>query len=108
MSQRDYILDATLKEIATHGYHRTAMERGADEAGLGKTALYTYFKNKQGLFKALMEREGSQGLSDLKSVMESEKNPWHKLKAYCLERFRIMTDTKGLLEVSEQMVFVLQ
>jgi len=40
MVQRGHVLHAALKEFTAHGYRRSTLEKVANEAGPGKTALY--------------------------------------------------------------------
>ena len=54
-SQRG-ILDAACDEFAAHGLGGARVERIADRAGVNKRLIYYYFKNKESLFRAVLER----------------------------------------------------
>ena len=47
--KREKIFSATLKLIAEHGFHGTAMSRVAKEAGVSAGIIYHYFENKDEL-----------------------------------------------------------
>ncbi|MFK8021811.1 MAG: TetR/AcrR family transcriptional regulator [Pseudomonadales bacterium] len=56
---RDAILRAALTRFASYGYKRTSLNDIAGEAGLSRPTLYSYFKNKEAILRAV-----SQGLHD--------------------------------------------
>ena len=43
-----------MQEFLQHGYAGTSMDRVAAAAGVSKPTVYSYFKDKEGLFKALV------------------------------------------------------
>jgi AcrR family transcriptional regulator len=53
---RAAILDAALKTFGERGYHATTLEEVASAAGVTKGAVYWYFKTKEALFGAVIER----------------------------------------------------
>jgi len=48
------ILEAAFEEFAAHGYAATRLEDVAKRGGIAKGTIYLYFKNKQGLFRAVV------------------------------------------------------
>jgi AcrR family transcriptional regulator len=52
------ILAAAGRLFAEEGYHRTGMERIADEAEVSVGTVYFYFKNKEDLLVQLLDRTG--------------------------------------------------
>lgn len=51
------ILAGALKVFTTQGYAAASMDRIAKVAGVSKPTLYTHFKNKEGLFIALIQQK---------------------------------------------------
>lgn len=49
------ILEAARAEFSTYGLGASRLERIADEANVNKKLVYYYFKNKDGLFSAVLE-----------------------------------------------------
>ena len=49
------LLDAALAEFNTYGYELASINRILDKAGMSKGQFYYHFKNKEGLYFALME-----------------------------------------------------
>jgi AcrR family transcriptional regulator len=54
--RRTQILDGAKKLIAINGYYQTHVEDILREVKLGKGTFYLYFKNKEDLFIAILER----------------------------------------------------
>jgi AcrR family transcriptional regulator len=52
----EQILQGAMQVFLKHGYADTSMDRVAAEAGVSKHTIYSHFQNKEGLFKALIER----------------------------------------------------
>ena len=50
------ILAGALQVFISHGYGAASMDRLAAAAGVSKPTLYSYFKNKEGLFIALVQQ----------------------------------------------------
>lgn len=55
-STRKRILRAALDVFSRQGYHETRMDDVARRSGTSKGALYLYFKSKEALLEALLER----------------------------------------------------
>ena len=54
-SKRDQIVTAATSSFLTHGYEGTSVADVAEAAGVIKATIYSHFKDKQSLFKAIME-----------------------------------------------------
>ncbi len=50
------ILQGAMQEFLAHGYAGTSMDRVAEAAGVSKATVYSHFRDKEGLFKALIEK----------------------------------------------------
>lgn len=55
-SKREQILQGAMQVFLQSGYAKTSMDRVAAEAGVSKQTIYSHFQDKQGLFRALIER----------------------------------------------------
>ena len=53
---RRQLLQAALKSFADRGYAATSVRQIVDDARVSKPALYYYFKDKEGLFNALVDQ----------------------------------------------------
>ena len=65
---RDAILDTSAKLFNQHGYKEVSIRDIAQACGLTNAALYYYFKNKDDLFLAMLQRDHEQTLAALRKV----------------------------------------
>jgi AcrR family transcriptional regulator len=78
--QADKILGAAAQLFATHRFHEARMEDIAALAEVGKGTLYRYFKDKEELFLALLERAATDMETCLAQV-GSQLHPREQLVA---------------------------
>ena len=62
------ILTAALKEFSENGFHGARIDRIVKMAEVNKRMIYHYFKDKEGLFRALIEIE----LDKIKKIEDSQ------------------------------------
>jgi TetR/AcrR family transcriptional repressor of nem operon len=91
-STREQILDAAGRLIHLQGFHKTSVDDILRESGVGKGNLYYYFKSKDELGYAALERtlERIQG-EVLERVFAQGVDPWTQLERflnYPVERAR--------------------
>jgi len=84
---RRYIIDTAEKIFSRLGFDRTTMDIIAKEARKGKSTLYYYFKNKEDLFQAVVQKEANYVLSELIKIIDSGKDARSTLKQYARRRF---------------------
>jgi AcrR family transcriptional regulator len=60
LETREQILRAALKHFAHSGYAAAPVQKIVDDAGVSKPALYYHFKDKAGLFQALVDEAHDQ------------------------------------------------
>ena len=69
--KREAILQATLRLVAEHGFHGTAMSKVAKEAHVSAGIIYHYFANKDeliiDLYKTIKQRSANEHISKLDS-----------------------------------------
>jgi TetR/AcrR family fatty acid metabolism transcriptional regulator len=80
-AQADKILNVAVRLFATHRFHEARMEDIAACAGVGKGTLYRYFKDKEELYTALLERTTEQMLERLHAAAAVGDDPVSKLEA---------------------------
>jgi AcrR family transcriptional regulator len=54
-SRQISILQAATRAFATYGYRKTSMNDIADAAGMSRPAVYQYFRNKDDIFRRLVQ-----------------------------------------------------
>lgn len=74
------IVTAALALFEQHGFQATSLEQIAAHAGMGKSTLYDYFKNKEELFIAAIQEASSQWLSDAEAICLETDEPIERLQ----------------------------
>jgi TetR/AcrR family transcriptional regulator len=64
------LLEAAINLFAEKGYASTSVREITARAGVTKPVLYYYFKNKEGLFRAIMDTAAELQESLLKEILE--------------------------------------
>ena len=67
MNKRDIIIEEARKLFNSYGYKKVSMDELAKQANVTKKTIYSYFKDKEELFKYFIEEE----LLDIKNKIES-------------------------------------
>jgi TetR/AcrR family transcriptional regulator len=69
------ILQAAVRLFARKGYEATSTREIVEAAGVTKPMIYYYFKNKEGLYEAVLTRFLSQFSARLRAVVEEPREP---------------------------------
>lgn len=77
--RRAQILDAAISVFSRLGFHRARMEDVAHESGLAKGTLYLYYRSKDALIGALLERIFAWGRRDLEASLAGEGSAGERL-----------------------------
>ncbi len=73
-ARKQQILEAAIAVFARLGFRAARMEDVAEQAGLSKAALYLYYKSKDAIIAALLQRLFAQEFKQLQALVESEGN----------------------------------
>lgn len=96
--RKNQILDAAMNIFAKMGFHKARMDDVAQESGLSKGALYWYFKSKDAIIAAILERLFNMALKDLKRLEQaSEGSVREGLMAYSQQLLGYMERMRPLL-----------
>ena len=97
--QAEKILTVAARLFANHRFHEARMEDLAAAAGVGKGTLYRYFKDKEELYLALLER-ASAGLSQrLDEAMTGPEGPRAKLETVVAAIFIYFDENPHLFDL---------
>lgn len=77
------LLKVARAHFTDKGYANTALEEVADEAKVTRGALYHHFKNKQGLFLAVLELVQTEIADRVEQEATSSEDPWNQLLLGC-------------------------
>ena len=71
-ARKNLILDAAAKLFSTKPYDAVSMQEIADEAGLAKSSIYTYFPTQEALFVDAAMRDSDNLFLELESISDNE------------------------------------
>ncbi len=83
---RDYIVNVACKIFNRHGFKKTTMDEIAMACHKGKSSIYYYFKSKEDIFRAVVEREAEELKERLDRTIRKDDQAVDRLKAYILFR----------------------
>jgi AcrR family transcriptional regulator len=72
---RDHLLAAAAQVFADRGFHGASLDEVAAVAGFTKGAVYSNFKNKEGLFLALFKANYDREMDALHATLEASDVP---------------------------------
>ena len=94
--RRDQILTAAHAVFASRGFKEATVGDIADAAGIAKGTLYLYFKSKDEIYWAALNR-GLDGLHALTTAsLERVEHPREKLRAFIETKVRFFDEDRSL------------
>lgn len=76
------IIEASQKRFGLFGIEKTSMREIADDLNLSKASLYYYFPDKESLYKAVVEKEQAEFLSNITNRIFNFHEPEQLLLEY--------------------------
>ena len=98
-ARRRQVFTAAMKLFSKKGYHATSMEEIAQKAELAKGTIYLYFRNKSGLFSALVEEAIQQAARDIEQVEKSKGEFIPKLNKLVTTFLKIHARSRFFLQI---------
>ena len=87
----------SLKLFARHGFAAVNFGMIAKECGIARTLLYTYFKDKRGIFNEAVD-EATSSIADLyRELMRTKQSADAKLRQLCMAVFALLHDNRDFL-----------
>jgi AcrR family transcriptional regulator len=83
---RAHIVGVARKIFTRYGFRKTTMEQIAASSRKGKSSIYYYFKSKEEIFRAVVEKEAEELKLKLDRTIRQDDAPIDKLKTYILFR----------------------
>ena len=78
------ILKIARKYFAEYGYYDVPLEKIAEEANVTRGAIYHHFKNKQGLFIAVLDSVQKDIAAQIEKAALKSDDPWQQLILGCV------------------------
>jgi len=92
----EVILQAAQQRLGLYGYGKTTMNEIAMDISMSKAALYYYFPDKEGIFKAVVEKEQKEFSTQLENKISLLKSPEEMLYAYVEYRMKYFKEFLNL------------
>jgi AcrR family transcriptional regulator len=89
---REAILDAAQKLFARFGYKKTAVDEIAKEAGIGKGTVYLYFRSKEEIALAVVDKVNGAIQNRIREIARQSAPPEVKLRKMLVARVMIRFD----------------
>ena len=67
--RQETIQAAAMQAFAAHGYRRTSMDDIARHTGMSRSALYLHYKNKEDIFRGLVETFFATAIADMEAAL---------------------------------------
>ena len=83
---RAHIVEMARKIFTRYGFRKATMEQIAAATQKGKSSIYYYFKSKEEIFRAVIEKEAEELSIQLDDTIKKDDSPIEKLKTYILFR----------------------
>ena len=83
---RAHIVGVARKIFTRYGFRKTTMEQIAASSQKGKSSIYYYFKSKEEIFRAVVEKEAEELKQKLDRTIRVDDAPIDKLRTYILFR----------------------
>jgi AcrR family transcriptional regulator len=96
-AKRQIILDTAFRVFGEYGFARTTVKRIAERAGIAQGSLYTYFRDKDELFRAAVEERWDSFLVRLEGIRTSDHPFPVKLRSLIDTGFLVMEENLPLL-----------
>jgi TetR/AcrR family transcriptional regulator len=99
LRHRDEILQVALELFSEKGYHNVSMEEIARKSEFGTGTLYTFFSNKEELYKTMALEKGEQFHSSLISAMNIEGDEYKKIRSFVDTYVKLFAENVSLARI---------
>jgi AcrR family transcriptional regulator len=96
--KKNKILTIAQGVFARFGIHKTTMDEIAKKSRIGKATLYYYFKNKEDVFREVIQKESIIFKETIKEELKKAKTPKEKITTYILTRMKILKKLSNYYE----------
>ena len=88
VEKKNILLEVAQSIFARFGLFKTSVDEIAKSARMGKSSIYYYFKSKEDIFKAVLEKELKTLQEKITTAMLQVKSPQEKLKKFVIVRMK--------------------
>lgn len=96
--KKEIVLKVAQDIFAKYGLSKTTIDDIAKAAGVGKSSIYYYFKNKDDIFRAVIESQVKYVQEKIKNAISEVQSPQEKLKKFVIARMRCFREIAHIYE----------
>ncbi|HID55172.1 TPA: TetR/AcrR family transcriptional regulator, partial [Candidatus Poribacteria bacterium] len=96
--RRRFIIERARELFARYGMKKTTMDDIASACGMGKASLYYYFKNKEDIFRAVIDLEFEMFKRKVEENLSKAKSPKEKIRVYIWTRSTVLKEMANYYE----------
>jgi len=86
--KKNILLQVAQSIFARFGLFKTSVDEIAKAARMGKSSIYYYFKSKEDIFKAVLEKELKTLREKIAEAIQQSKSPQEKLRRFVITRMK--------------------
>ncbi|MFD1467114.1 TetR/AcrR family transcriptional regulator [Hymenobacter caeli] len=99
---RENVVQAAQRLFQQHGLHKVTMDDVAKAIGKGKSTLYYYYKNKEEIFSAVLDRETADMVQRVTRAVDEAATAEGKLFAFSAGKLRELREKVALYNILSQ------
>ena len=89
---RERVFDALRRQLYERGFDTVTLSGVAAAAGVGRTALYNHFPDRQALLVAFVEHEAERYVAELDAALAEAADPRERLAAFARLQLRRLAE----------------
>jgi AcrR family transcriptional regulator len=94
--RRQQVIDAAFAELVDHGAEQVTMLGIAERAGASKETLYSWFGNRLGLLRAMIEENADGAAARVKEAIDGDDDPHETLVGFSIGLLTLLTDPRSV------------
>jgi AcrR family transcriptional regulator len=106
--RKEQIVKAALHCFVQYGYTKTSLDDIANSIGIKKSSLYYYYKNKEAIFREVIETEVNRFQQIIREKLDSEKTARGKLILLFKTKLKFLREKHKTLDLSVQAMLEVQ
>lgn len=96
---RESIINAATQIFTRFGFKKTSMDDIAKSLRMGKSSIYYYFKGKEEIFQAVVDKEADQLRVKVNKILNSNDDTMNKLRSYVKLRMDLIKQLSNYMEI---------
>lgn len=90
------IIENSARLFSKFGLYKTTIDEISSSLHMGKSSLYYYFKNKEDIFKAVIETEVEEMRGKIRTAIQQAATPQEKLRLFGIMRMKLFKELTNM------------